>query len=76
MSSRPPAKDSKEESVDYWLAQANKANPPDEAQATQKQLCEESLEQLKADAKKLDETRWLYEEQPKDRGAREASVGL
>ena len=74
--SRQPTKDAKEDSADYWLAQANKAVPTDEAKKTEAQLLEANLEKVREDAKKLEETRWLFEERPADPLSVEASVGL
>ena len=74
--SRQPTKDAKEDSADYWLAQANKAVPADEAKKTEAQLLEANLEKVREDAKKLEETRWLFEERPADPLSVEASVGL
>ena len=72
-----PARDAtKEDSADYWLAQANKAIPADEAKKTEKQLLEANREKVSEDAKKLEETRWLFEERPADPLSVEASVGL
>ncbi len=70
-----PARDAKEDSADYWLAQANKAVPGC-AKKTEKQLLETNLEKVREDAKKLEETRWLFEERPADPLSVEASVGL
>ena len=74
--SRQPTRDAKEDSADYWLAQANKAVPADEAKKTEAQLLEANLEKVREDAKKLEETRWLFEERPADPLSVEASVGL
>ena len=72
-----PARDAtKEDSADYWLTQANKAVPGDDAKKTEKQLLEANLEKVREDAKKLEETRWLFEERPADPLSVEASVGL
>ena len=71
-----PATAAKEDSVDFWLTQANKAIPPDEAKKTEKQLLEANLEKVREDARKLEETRWLFEERPADPLSVEASVGL
>ena len=71
-----PARDAKEDSVEYWLTQANKAVPADEAKKTEAQLLEANLEKVREDAKKLEETRWLFEERPADPLSVEASVGL
>ena len=71
-----PARDAKEDSADYWLAQANKAVPGCDAKKTEKQLLEANLEKVREDAKKLEETRWLFEERPADPLSVEASVGL
>ena len=45
-------------------------------QKTEKQLLETNLEKVREDAKKLEETRWLFEERPADPLSVEASVGL
>ena len=71
-----PARDAKEDSADYWLAQANKAVPGCDAKKTEAQLLEANLEKVREDAKKLEETRWLFEERPADPLSVEASVGL
>ncbi len=71
-----PARDAKEDSADYWLAQANKAVPGCDAKKTEAQLLETNLEKVREDAKKLEETRWLFEERPADPLSVEASVGL
>ena len=71
-----PARDAKEDSADYWLTQANKAVPGDDAKKTEAQLLEANLEKVREDAKKLEETRWLFEERPADPLSVEASVGL
>ena len=74
--SRQPTRDAKEDSADYWLAQANKAVPGCDAKKTEAQLLEANLEKVREDAKKLEETRWLFEERPADPLSVEASVGL
>ena len=71
-----PVAAAKEDSADYWLTQANKAIPADEAKKTEAQLLEANLEKVREDAKKLEETRWLFEERPADPLSVEASVGL
>ena len=71
-----PARDAKEYSADYWLTQANKAIPADDAKKTEAQLLEANLEKVREDAKKLEETRWLFEERAADPLSVEASVGL
>ena len=74
--SRQPTRDAKEDSAEYWLTQANKAIPADDAKKTEAQLLEANLEKVREDAKKLEETRWLFEERPADPLTVEASVGL
>mmetsp|Transcript_5670 Transcript_5670/g.17901 ORF Transcript_5670/g.17901 Transcript_5670/m.17901 type:complete len:83 (+) Transcript_5670:1081-1329(+) len=72
----PEAKDSKaDDSVAYWLAVAKKVETSDE-DGTEKLLLEKSLEELREDTKKLDDTRWMFEDMPADPDAIEASVGL
>ena len=71
-----PVAAAKEDSADNWLTQANKAIPADDAKKTEAQLLEANLEKVREDAKKLEETRWLFEERPADPLSVEASVGL